>query len=72
MLTKITKTGKKYMFEEGKIMVGYSSTKGSPFFWRIVLVNPYTSREDLIDSANLLYKYSEMGFEDVKKEYQKE
>lgn len=60
------------MFEEGKVMVGYSSTKGFPFFWRIVIVNPYTSREELIETVNLLYKYCEMGYEEVKKEYVQE
>ena len=33
------------MLDEGKIMIGYSSTKGSIYFWRIVFSNPFLTKE---------------------------
>lgn len=43
MLNDVTVLAKKYMIEEGKMLVGYSSVKGSIYFWRTVMSNPYIS-----------------------------
>ena len=48
ILNKLTVLAKKIMMEEGKIMVGYSSTKGSIYFWRIVFANPFITKEQII------------------------
>ena len=34
---------KKFMIREGKMLSGYSSTKGSPYFWREVMLNPFNT-----------------------------
>lgn len=47
ILNKTTVLAKKIMLDEGKIMIGYSSTKGSIYFWRIVFSNPFLTREQL-------------------------
>jgi len=41
ILAKIPVIGKKIMLDDGKIMVGYSSTKGKKYFWRFVVSNPF-------------------------------
>lgn len=63
---------KKFMLEEGKIIVGYSSTRGSIYFWRIVLANPYLKKEDMFEHLNLLVKYCNQAYEVVVKEFKKE
>jgi glutamate/tyrosine decarboxylase-like PLP-dependent enzyme len=40
-LNDVTVLAKKFMIEEGKMLVGYSSTKGSIYFWRTVMSDPY-------------------------------
>lgn len=47
MVNDVTVLAKKYMIEEGKMLAGYSSTKGSIYFWRTVMSNPYISEKDV-------------------------
>ena len=49
------------MIEEGKVMIGYSSVKGRPYFWRIVLANPYVTEDHLLEALGLIEKYCNMG-----------
>ena len=47
MLNDVTVLAKKFMIEEGKMLVGYSSAKDSIYFWRTVMSNPYISEKDV-------------------------
>ena len=53
-------------------MIGYSSTKGRPYFWRIAIGNPYTTEERLLEAIGLIEKYCGMGFKEVVAEFKKE
>jgi hypothetical protein len=48
MLSKVTVLAKKYMIEDGKILVGYQKAKGDYYFWRTVMSDPYLPKEELI------------------------
>lgn len=63
---------KKLMIEEGKIMIGYSSTKGSPYFWRIVFCNPYVTEEQVLESMKMLEEYCEESYKLVIPNFTKE
>ena len=43
LLGQVTVQAKKYMIEEGKMLVGYSKSKLPHYFWRPVMSNPYLS-----------------------------
>lgn len=43
ILSQVTVLAKKYMIEEGKILIGYSKSKLPYYFWRTVLSNPYNT-----------------------------
>jgi len=47
MLNDVTVLAKKYMIEEGKMLVGYSSTKDSIYLWRTVMSDPYVLESDV-------------------------
>ena len=44
---------------------GYSSTKGSPYFWRIVMSNPFNSKEEIKEEIDWLYGYSSQAYEEL-------
>lgn len=67
ILGKIPVMGKKFMLEEGKIMIGYSSTKGMKYFWRFVVTNPHETKEQIIEHLNLIVKYSEQAYSAIQK-----
>ena len=47
-LSQIIVYAKKFMIEEGKILVGYSKTVKIPhYFWRIVMSNPFNTHEEI-------------------------
>ena len=43
MLGKVTVLAKKFMIEEGKILIGYSKSRTPYYFWRMVCSNPYNT-----------------------------
>jgi hypothetical protein len=43
LLSQVTVLAKKYMIEDGKILIGYSKSKMPYYFWRTVLSNPYNT-----------------------------
>lgn len=45
-LSAITVLAKKYMIEDGKILIGYSKSKGPHYFWRQVMSNPHNTHEE--------------------------
>ena len=47
ILNDVTVLGKKFMIDEGLMLMGYSSSKGSKYFWRTVMSNPYIENKDL-------------------------
>ena len=57
MLSKVTVLAKKYMIDEGKVLVGYSSSKSSHYFWRTVTSNPFNTTEDIDFKMELIEKY---------------
>lgn len=54
------------MIEEGRMLVGYSSTKGSIYFWRTVMGNPYISELDVDEEMQLIAKYCEEAYSEIK------
>ncbi len=48
ILGKVIVLAKKYMIEEGKVMIGYSNIKRGPYFWRYVSSNPFICEEDIL------------------------
>ena len=75
MLNDVTVLAKKYMIEEGKMLVGYSSTKGSIYFWRTVMSDPYVLEKDVDEEMQLIGKYCELAFDEIEnksKEQKKE
>ena len=65
MVNDVTVLAKKHMIDEGKMLVGYSSTKGSIYFWRYVMSNPYISNSDVDYEMELIKKYCEMAHEEL-------
>ena len=47
ILSKVTVLAKKYMINEGKMLIGYSKSKLPYYFWRTVTSNPYNTPEDI-------------------------
>ena len=60
------------MIEEGRTMLGYSTVKGRPYFWRIVIANPYVTEEQLVEVLGLIEKYGNMSFKQIIAEFKKE
>jgi len=46
-LSQITVLAKKYMIEEGKMLVGYSKSQVKYYFWRTVMSNPFICEKDI-------------------------
>jgi hypothetical protein len=67
LLSKVTVLAKKYMIDEGKIMVGYSKSKSDYYFWRTVMSNPYNSPEDIDYEMELIGKYCEQAYTELTK-----
>ena len=65
MLGDVTVLAKKFMIEEGKMLVGYSTSKGSKYFWRTVMSNPYTTKEEVELEMELTAKYCQMAYEEI-------
>jgi len=65
MLGKITVLAKKYMMEEGKMMLGYSKSKNNHYFWRIVMSNPYNTTEDVHYEMKLIGEYCEQAYKEL-------
>ena len=61
-LNDLTVLAKKYMIDEGKMLMGYSSTKGSKYFWRTVMSNPYISEKDVDLEMELTQKYCNQAY----------
>ena len=58
----MTVLAKKYMIEEGKILIGYSKSKMPYYFWRTVMSNPYNSTQDVDFEMQMIGKYCEMAY----------
>ena len=61
VVAKIHVLAKKFMIEEGKVMIGYSKTKGKPYFWRLVASNPFLEDKHVEYEIEHLAKYCEMA-----------
>jgi hypothetical protein len=46
-LSKITVLAKKFMIDEGKILIGYSKSQIKHYFWRTVMSNPFLQEKDI-------------------------
>ena len=62
MLSKVTVLAKKFMIEEGKILIGYSKSKLPYYFWRTVMSNPYNTHEHVDLEMVLIGKYCELAY----------
>ena len=65
LLSKVTVLAKKYMIDEGKLLVGYSSSKSPYYFWRTVTSNPYNTNEDMDFKMKLIGEYCEQAFKEL-------
>lgn len=65
MLSKITVLAKKFMIEEGKILIGYSSSKSPHYFWRTVMVDPFITFADVEYELEHIAKYCEQSYEAI-------
>ena len=64
----MTVLAKKYMMEEGKMMCGYSKSKGSAYyFWRLVCSNPFNSKADMEKVIELIAKYCDLSYKELTK-----
>ena len=43
LVSKVTVQAKKYMMEEGKMLLGYSKSKLPYYFWRPAMSNPFST-----------------------------
>lgn len=66
-LSKITVLAKKFMIEEGKMMCGYSKSKSEYYFWRMASLNPFITNKDVEYELELIAKYCEMAYDELKK-----
>lgn len=65
LLSKVTVLAKKFMIEEGKILIGYSKSKQPYYFWRTVMSNPFLTTEQADLEMDLLVKYCELAYEEI-------
>lgn len=66
-VSKVTVLSKKFMINEGKILVGYSKSKSPYYFWRNVMSNPFTTHENIDYDMEHIAKYCEMAYEELTK-----
>ena len=65
ILNDVTVLAKKFMIDQGQMLMGYSSSKGSKYFWRTVMSNPYIENSDVDHEMELTKKYCEMAFTQI-------
>ncbi len=53
----MTVLAKKYMIEEGKILVGYSKSQVKYYFWRTVMSNPFLNEKHVDYEMELIAQY---------------
>jgi hypothetical protein len=57
-LSKVTVGAKKYMINEGKILIGYATNgKDNNYFWRNVMSNPFITNEMVDYELELIAGY---------------
>lgn len=57
-LSKLTVLAKKYMIDEGKMLVGYSKSRTNYYFWRTVMNNPFIENKHVDYEMDLIGKYT--------------
>ena len=66
-LSKINIIAKKFMIDDGKVLIGYATNgRNDNYFWRNVMSNPYITNEDVDYELDLLEKYCKEGFRILK------
>lgn len=68
MLSKVTVLAKKFMIEDGQILVGYSTSKMPYYFWRITMSNPQCTVEEVETDMKMIAEYCEQAYEQIMKE----
>jgi len=62
-LSKVTVAAKKYMINEGKILIGYATNgKDNNYFWRNVMSNPFVTNQMLDYELELIAEYCEKAY----------
>ena len=61
-LSQVTVLAKKYMIEEGEILVGYSKSQVKYYFWRTVMSNPFINEKHVEFEMDLIGKYCEKAY----------
>jgi hypothetical protein len=62
LVSKLTVLAKKYMIEEGKILIGYSKSKLPYYFWRPVMSNPFLTTAQVDIEMELIAHYCEKAY----------
>lgn len=65
MVSKVTVLAKKFMIEEGQMLVGYSKSKLPYYFWRIVMSNPFLTTQQIDQEMLLLVKYCQLAYQEI-------
>lgn len=65
MVSKVTVLAKKFMIQEGKMLVGYSKSKLPYYFWRTVMSNPFLTTQQIDEEMDMLVKYCQLAYKEL-------